>query len=300
MKCQLNGECEINVSTRHICSSCRLSKCFRKGMQIERIRRSTSSFPTINLLNNDNSTLDDHQWTLLSNLIHNYDETDSLTISQQLQIENRCIDSVLLINQNLVANLLKSFYRNAGKCIRSNGDISHLTSDDRSILIHTAIDNITAISAIFFFIHFHLIDDEILWMYLQNIYGTTLMEYHRWAPQFTLLDPILFKLSMNLFALSKHTRILYQNISSEYRNLGEIVKIENKYVELTWKYLVYKLGFDQSIRIFDKIIRWFLSLTVFMSYTHRLQTHVNDIQSLVQQTEMLLAFDDIDRIVKNN
>ena len=37
-----NGNCEINVSNRHVCSYCRLAKCFQSGMQSELIRSSRS------------------------------------------------------------------------------------------------------------------------------------------------------------------------------------------------------------------------------------------------------------------
>jgi len=36
--CQYNGNCEININTRHVCSSCRLVKCFANGMQSDLIR----------------------------------------------------------------------------------------------------------------------------------------------------------------------------------------------------------------------------------------------------------------------
>ncbi len=42
MKCVFDGHCEININNRHICSYCRLAKCFRSGMQIEMIRSSQS------------------------------------------------------------------------------------------------------------------------------------------------------------------------------------------------------------------------------------------------------------------
>ena len=37
-QCDLNGQCEINLDNRHICTFCRLKKCFASGMQIELIR----------------------------------------------------------------------------------------------------------------------------------------------------------------------------------------------------------------------------------------------------------------------
>ncbi|CAF3589913.1 unnamed protein product [Rotaria sp. Silwood1] len=38
LKCDFHGNCKINVNNRHICSYCRLLKCFTNGMKTEMIR----------------------------------------------------------------------------------------------------------------------------------------------------------------------------------------------------------------------------------------------------------------------
>lgn len=40
MKCDFDGHCEISLNTRHVCSYCRLLKCFKSGMQTEMFRSS--------------------------------------------------------------------------------------------------------------------------------------------------------------------------------------------------------------------------------------------------------------------
>jgi hypothetical protein len=42
LKCDFDGDCEINLNTRHVCSYCRLMKCFKSGMQIEMTQSSRS------------------------------------------------------------------------------------------------------------------------------------------------------------------------------------------------------------------------------------------------------------------
>ncbi|CAF1026379.1 unnamed protein product [Rotaria sordida] len=107
LKCDFDGHCEINIHNRHICSFCRLKKCFASGMRIELLRSSLSNkiktnrkkkeivesvvtassalvkvaarnevqqLSTLNLLQSDQSTLSTDQWNLLSNLVHCYDE----------------------------------------------------------------------------------------------------------------------------------------------------------------------------------------------------------------------------------
>lgn len=39
-KCPFDNQCEITILTRHVCTACRLKKCFDCGMEVEKIRRS--------------------------------------------------------------------------------------------------------------------------------------------------------------------------------------------------------------------------------------------------------------------
>ncbi|CAF3737918.1 unnamed protein product [Rotaria sordida] len=48
--CKFGGECEINENTRHICSSCRLDKCFKCGMTIDKFQGSRQTKPKKNAL----------------------------------------------------------------------------------------------------------------------------------------------------------------------------------------------------------------------------------------------------------
>ncbi|CAF4423109.1 unnamed protein product, partial [Rotaria sp. Silwood2] len=43
LKCHFNDDCEINIHNRHVCSSCRLAKCFASGMQIDMFRCSRTT-----------------------------------------------------------------------------------------------------------------------------------------------------------------------------------------------------------------------------------------------------------------
>ena len=205
---------------------------------------------------------------LLSNLTDSYQESNLFTMSERLRSEDKQLDSVLMINENLVRDLMKGFYDTAGNSLRLNHDLNQLSFDDRSILLHTAADNVTCLGGLFVLQHSQLIFDRILWTYLENLYGTLTMSYHRWSAKYSEPDVVVFKLILFLFAFSSNGRTLHS-----------------------------KYGYDQAIRKFLHLIRWLLSVTVFMSQAHCAQTHQNDIQSLIEQTEITLLLDDVDRVV---
>ncbi|CAF1474176.1 unnamed protein product, partial [Rotaria sordida] len=121
LKCDYDGNCEINFNNRHVCSYCRLMKCFKCGMEIERMQSSyitekktsqerqaianqigtTSTalvrlneprqLPTLNLLQSDQSTLNIDQWTLISNISHCYDEYSGLSMGERFMSEQNAL-----------------------------------------------------------------------------------------------------------------------------------------------------------------------------------------------------------------
>ncbi|CAF4268581.1 unnamed protein product, partial [Rotaria sp. Silwood2] len=43
--CHFDGQCEINLNNRHICPACRLAKCFKCGMSIDKLQESRQNKP---------------------------------------------------------------------------------------------------------------------------------------------------------------------------------------------------------------------------------------------------------------
>ncbi|CAF5038571.1 unnamed protein product, partial [Rotaria sp. Silwood1] len=53
-QCRFGGQCQVNIYNRHVCSSCRLAKCFKSGMKIEMFR--LSKLTRKNKINQTNET----------------------------------------------------------------------------------------------------------------------------------------------------------------------------------------------------------------------------------------------------
>ncbi|CAF0862569.1 unnamed protein product [Rotaria sp. Silwood1] len=96
-QCKFDGQCDVNTRSRRGCRFCRMKKCLAVGMNKELFRSAHSSrrinrthvngstqlrnkvyvsgtIQPLNLLCNDRSLLKFEQWSLLSNVIHCYDD----------------------------------------------------------------------------------------------------------------------------------------------------------------------------------------------------------------------------------
>ncbi len=240
----------------------------------------------------DKFLLNQNQWNLISNLSHSYDQSNLLLIIQSQSLE--------MFNEEVLQKFISSFYETAAICLRNNEDFINLPSDDRSVLISTAIDNVVCLGGVYVSYHSQLFHNETFMTYLEMIYGTNLIEYYRWSAKFTESDPTVFQLAIALFMFSINSRTFQRNISKEFNNFNFILEIENKYAEVIWKYLIYVSNYEQAVKTFMNLIQWFLAITTLMSFADNNQVHFNDIQSTIEQIELALVLDDVDQIIQTN
>ncbi|CAF3523541.1 unnamed protein product [Rotaria sp. Silwood1] len=256
--CNFNNQCQMNRYNRHMCSACRLAKCFKSGMKTEKFRASRKSkstintlckiqvqhqsdrLPTLNLLQSDQSLLTIDQWTLLTNLYHCYNESQILPFTQRLVDKYDSSISNYMIYKVFVEEFLVSIYETAGTYLRSNDDLRKLSSDDRSIILRTAADNVCCMS------------------------GTFIMQYS-----------YLYGLDAFLNAM--------------------IVKYGK---QVTWKYLLYKHGYYDAVKRYLNIILWLTSMSILTFHAQTLKAHINDVYSIIEQTELTLILDDVDQIIE--
>ncbi|CAF3685643.1 unnamed protein product [Rotaria sp. Silwood1] len=316
--CRYNGECEININNRHICTSCRLNKCFETGMNTDKFRASRSKIIKTNnlvqinvqhqpdqllicnILSSNQLLLTTNQWSLLTNLFNDYKESTIFLVGQRLIDMYDSLQSTNFIHQMLVEEFLSSIYETTGTYLRSNDNFYNLSSDDRPILLRSAAQNVSCMSMVFAMEHFHLFSSKIFSNTIEKMYGKYSITLQLLAMKYLDPDIILMKLAISLFTFSENTYSFIPNILKGLTNPINIFKIQNKYAEITWKYLLYKYDHYQAVKRFLNLISWLEATSIFMFHSQNLTLHINDINSLVQQTEFRLLLDDVDRIVEMN
>ncbi len=300
------------MKTRHLCSSCRLAMCFKCGMSTDLFRASRKNKSNrknliklqvqqaSNILPSDQSLLTNDQWTLLSNLFYCYQESQLLSNGQRLIDTHNDLQSSYVIYQALVEQFLASIYETAGIYLRSNDDLRGLPSDPRSMILRSAADNVTCIGAGFAMQHCYLYGLDAFLNALELKYGKRTVDIHLWASRFIDPDIVLIKLAISLFAFSENTCFNSSNILNDLINPINILEIQNKYAEVTWKYLLHRYGHYHAVQRFLNLILWLSSINILTIHAQTLIPHLNDIDSLVEQTELTLILDDVDQIIETH
>jgi hypothetical protein len=253
--------------------------------------------PTLNLLRSDNSTLTSSQWTLLSNLIHSYDESKLVSIAQQFINENNVVQYLGTIDLTLPIEFFTTVYETSGAYLHSNGDLCTLSSDDRFTFLSSAAETVTCLGAVFSWSRSQLYNHKPFIDACIQIYGETSVIMIEHVLKFLDPDIVIAKLALSLFVFSNYISIFSSNLPTQSLNTLAIFHIQNTYAEITWKYLVYRYGHCQSIRRFMNLIQCLLAATDITYTAHSIEQHVNDIELLIEQTELALALDDIERMV---
>jgi hypothetical protein len=181
----------------------------------------------------------------------------------------------------------RTFYQATEPFIRSNQDFALLPSDDRSIVLHGAVDNLTCLGGGFFLRESCLITRLDYCQGLEKAYGT--IPYNLTLNLISLLDQDvnLVKLTLALFAFcTSNCTFFNENNSLIYiKNYRAVLHIQNVYAELIWKYLLYKYTFDHAIRRFTHLVKCLITSVTVKTYLQNVQQHTNSVDSLVKKIE---------------
>ena len=246
-------------------------------------------------MQSDNPTLTASQWTLLSNLIYSYDETKLLSIAQRITNaqDGETTDSTL------AEEFFMKAYETCGAYIRSNSDISTLTSDDRSDFLRNTANNVLCLGMALCYNLSQLCNCKYFIDVCTNVYGEKAVIIARQVLKFIDSDIVVAKLALSIFAFCSNNIVYSANITMETLNTLAIFRIQNTYVEVLWRYLVYKYGYYESVQRFMKLIQYLLAGIDAVCESQSIVKHVNDLESLIEQTELALVLDDIERIEEN-
>ncbi|CAF4316192.1 unnamed protein product, partial [Adineta steineri] len=252
----------------------------------------------LNSLKPDHSLLTTSQWTLLSNLYDTFDESQVSLLSKSLVDTHSSLQPTNVTYQRLVENYLLSIYETTGRYLRLNDDIFELSFTDRSIVLRNAADNVPCMACAFIIHHFDLFSLDSFLKTLTAIYGHRPVSLSLLAMKFIISDIVIFKLALSLFAFSKTTYLYSPNIPVDSTNSSTLFHIQNKYAEVTWKYLNYRYGWYEAVKHFHSIIYCLMACTMLMVPVQSVSTHVDNVDSIVELTEVTLILDDVDEIIE--
>ncbi|CAF1603905.1 unnamed protein product [Rotaria magnacalcarata] len=326
LKCDFGGNCEINIFNRHNCSYCRLKKCFASGMQTELFRPSrpiqkrtnrkkkeivaptteksnalvmlTSRnqpqlLPTLTLLRSDTSTLSIDQWGLLSNLIHCYDEHGGFLVAERFTSEQNGLPLKARYKYGSLNALYSSLMTGSQLLFEKNADFIALSSHDRSHLIYGRLKYLGGIGACFILSHVKLFDNPAFYSASEAVYGSPAMEAGKATCNLIDSDVVFVKLGLSILAFSTFDYTFYTNTeTSNLENITAVLRIQDMYIELAWRYLVYKYGHSRAVISFSNLIRCIFSGNKSTVEAIERKQYTDMVDAMIKQAKQTLSLND--------
>ncbi|CAF1327115.1 unnamed protein product [Rotaria magnacalcarata] len=317
-KCHFNGHCEINSLNRHLCSSCRLVKCFESGMQIQMLRSSiikknktkrkikeTERLDILTTLNNTNrtqntlnsnrlqsaqSTFSINDWNLLSNLTQCYDELGGFSLVQDFIREQNSLPPKARYKRTSVSQLILSLIGRSQLFYENNTHFISLCSHDRSILVHSSMKYIGSLGACFIIRNNDLWNNLIFYKSAENFYRfNTLAGTVRILNQLDF-DSTFLKLALAILVFSTFDYTYYNNLAPvELFDIKTILHIQNIYAELAWQYLTCKYNHKQAVVSISTFIRCLFFLNDAIIDAIEIKQYKDMIDSVIQQTKKTIT-----------
>ncbi|CAF1441492.1 unnamed protein product [Rotaria sordida] len=314
--CNSGDHCEIHVNNRRICSSCRLAKCFASGMTVKMIRSSwtkqtminrkkksistalvrladrnqLAQIPTLNLLRSDISTLTVDQWNHLSNLVHCFDEHTEHSFIEHFIHEQSALPPKFRFKYASVRNFFTSMMSKVQLVFEKNRDIFSLSLHDRSTLLRSTVEYTTSIGGAVILRQAHLFDNPAFFKSAELIFrpsavALTKQTIDQLDPDITFIK-IIF--AVVAFLISNYT-VYTSTAPTNLTDAKKILRIQDIYTDLVWRYLIYKYNDHDAILCFSNFIRCLFLINDSVVEAHEAQQYTDIIDSVVEATQQKLT-----------
>ncbi|CAF3892800.1 unnamed protein product, partial [Rotaria sordida] len=242
---------------------------------------------------NDPSCVSKNEWILLSNVIHAHD-TSSAIPQIRRTIENLNAPFSLHVSYSVsnVVEVILRMYTSMGSFISSSPDFRILTINEQCSLFERNLHGIIALCSALYFRTTRIIDTPKCLEKFTLVYGSEIILQAKCINDQLDSDLTVIKLMLIILAFSSNCFIVHEKekpqIDSLLNGTFRLFGSQNVYIELLWKYLIYRYGYYDSVIRYNRLIRVVLSLIKYSASvytTNEFYYHlVNEILAQIKQS----------------
>lgn len=190
--------------------------------------------------------------------------------------------SIIRLYQMTLA-AVQSLYKN-------NGDFLSLCTEDRSILLYNTLPHTGSLSSNYIASKIRLKDYPAYYEAVEMMAGAKAALLSKRLSTRLHFDLITMKLLLSILCFSTIRCTGYwKNSSANLSNIQEILRIQDAYIELTWRYLLYRYGHKQAVKCFLEFIRCVLIINEGIILSYDIHWFSKTIDSVTRKTEESLS-----------
>ena len=317
--CVFDNQCQITVNSRRACRFCRLKKCFAVGMQRELLRarhqcggtrgqkpnkvRTTTVTATVaaaiqplDLLRDDRSSLTMEQWSFVSNVINAYNTQAPIPQVRRVLEEQSSYPMKIRLKtaSNQLMGILGLMYQSVLPLLETLPQFTSLSSHDRVTLMERNVQRAGNCCGILISRDVDLYNNSIFRVGFPLIYGSRIMDDAVRIHQSIDSDGTLLKLLLPVLIFSTVSDLVLPSEKNTrlFSDPKSIFDRQNFYVEILFKYMIFRYGYEQAASRFVGLIM--STITQFMCALRAREVHVHEqlVHGVIAATERSLMVDE--------
>ena len=249
----------------------------------------------LGLLQNDRSILTTSEWTLLSNFIHIYDKQDSSRQIQNCLNQLSSLPPKLRLKSTDTYNMIGQFFTDIQSLIECSPDLSSIPVDARRALTKHNLNSTGSLNGIFVCREHDLLNNSIFLNACNVTYGVEFVQ--SCIRSAARCDPngILVKIILFVMTFSSNCSIVIfddqEDIITTSSSL-DLIRVQDVYVTMLWKYLIYLYGFREATLRFSSLVKSIIDIIHILELMPENKTHKLMVETIVLETEHALRIED--------
>jgi hypothetical protein len=188
---------------------------------------------------------------------------------------------------------MSSFYTAIQPFIKRSPHFQTLSPDIRRTLIKNNLSGTGAFNSMFAAVEAKVFDNEFYLVTCNEIYGTDYVKESRRVLTRMESNGTLIKIMLIILAFSSNCSIVLSEHLINTSAISSIVltRIQDIFITIMWKYLVYQYGFIEAVRRLDYLVKNYLDVLNRINENDSIQ-HRKMVDVIIEKTKHSLALDD--------
>jgi hypothetical protein len=241
----------------------------------------------------DRLSLSTSDWTLLSNIVHAHDTFCVIPKMRRIVEEVSASSIETCFDVKNALETIRSMFTTMESFVTSAPDFQILTLNGQSSLFERNLYGVVGLYSILVLRDSGMIDSAKCWEPFKIIYGCELTVNTKRMSEQLDLDSNIVKIMLIVFAFSSNYLVAhtYENMHKDSLLFGihRLLGSQYVFVELLWKYMIYRYSFYDSVHRFARLITLLLNLMKCSAVNYTCNaTHRDLVDDVVEKTKETL------------
>ena len=218
------------------------------------------------MLNYDRSSLTSSDWNLLSNVIHAFDRFTLVPSMRHIIERFNRFESKIQADIFVAFNLFASFYTSVISFIGVTADFQVLTIAEQRSLFQRNLHGLFNLCGTFMLRDAGIFDSSRNENLIVPLYGHEIVRRAKQINMKLDSDSTLVKIIHIILAFSTNSYTVkydpYMNRDALLHGTFRLFGSQNVYIEILWKYMIYRYGFKETVLRFAALVKQMLDLMI--------------------------------------